>query len=69
VDVRRRLGLKEGVSDLLLEIDDSAISVSTRSQALARVQRWAAKLPHRPAGLASDDLIASRRREARRPAR
>jgi len=61
--VRRRLGLKEGESDLLLDIDDSGVQVTTRSQAVARVQGWASKY-REPSRLVSADLSEERRREA-----
>jgi AbrB family looped-hinge helix DNA binding protein len=61
--VRRKLGLVEGESDILLKIDETAVAVTTRAQALARVQRWAAQFaqPERPI---SEELIEERRKEA-----
>ena len=62
--MRRRLGLKEGESELLLEIDESPIRVTTRAQALARLQEAAARYGG-PDELWSEELIEERRREAR----
>jgi AbrB family looped-hinge helix DNA binding protein len=61
--VRRRLGLKEGESDLLLDIDETPIGVTTRAQALARIQKWAAGYV-KPGRVFSEELIAERRSEA-----
>jgi AbrB family looped-hinge helix DNA binding protein len=63
--IRRRLGLKEGESDLLLNIDETPIRVSTRAQALARVRQALAKY-HKPGDDWTAELIAERREEARR---
>ncbi len=66
VAVRRRLGLIEGESDILLEIGDTQpIVMSTRAQALRRAQLRLANyvLPGR---LLSEELIAERRQEALR---
>ena len=41
--VRRRLGLKEGESEVLLDIDESPVRVTTRAQALVRLQEAAAR--------------------------
>jgi hypothetical protein len=55
--------LQEGKSKLLLDIDERPIKVSTRAQAVADFQRWAAQYvtPGRPI---SEELIEDRRREA-----
>lgn len=65
VSVRRQLHLKEGESDLLLHIDETPIGVSTRAQALARVQKWAAGFTT-PGRTFSQELIEERRQEASR---
>ena len=41
--IRRGLGLKDGESDVLLDIDEQPIRISTRAQALTRLQELAAK--------------------------
>jgi AbrB family looped-hinge helix DNA binding protein len=63
VAVRRKLGLKEGKSDLLLKVDETPVVVSTRAQALKRVQAWAAR-GLKPGRRVSDELLRERRREA-----
>ncbi len=63
--VRRQLGLKEGESDLLLNIDESPIGVTTRAQALARLQEAAARYGT-PDALWSEELIGERREEGRK---
>jgi bifunctional DNA-binding transcriptional regulator/antitoxin component of YhaV-PrlF toxin-antitoxin module len=68
VAVRRQLGLKEGKSDLLLNINQGSVGVTTRAQALAEVQKWAARYA-KPGRLISDDLIKDRRREAAKESR
>jgi AbrB family looped-hinge helix DNA binding protein len=65
VAIRRQLGLKEGASELLLDIDESPIRVTTRAQALARLQEAAARYGA-PDRLWSEELIEERREEARR---
>ena len=65
VAVRRQLGLKEGASDLLLNIDETPIRVSTRAQALARAREILAKY-HKPGDDWTSELLAERREEARR---
>jgi bifunctional DNA-binding transcriptional regulator/antitoxin component of YhaV-PrlF toxin-antitoxin module len=65
VAVCRKLGLKEGKSDLLLDVDETPVGVMTRAQALARVQEWAARYA-KPGRVVSEELIAERRREAAR---
>ena len=63
VAIRRSLGLIEGESELLLNIDETPISVSTRAQGLARARAIVAR--HRKPG---DDwtaeLLSERRQEA-----
>ena len=61
--IRRQLGLKEGESSLLLDIDETPIRVTTRAQALVRLQEAAARYG-RPDELWSEDLLAERRKEA-----
>lgn len=67
VAVRRRLGLKEGESDVLLEVgDEQPIVVSARSQALKNAQALLRSYTAGRRRLVSEELIAERRREARR---
>ena len=61
--VRRKLGLKEGESDLLLKIDETPVGVTTRAQALAHIQKWAAGYAV-PGRVFSEELIEERRKEA-----
>ncbi len=61
--IRRKLGLKDGQSDLLLDIDETPIRATTRAQALVRLQSAAARYGE-PGELWSEELIAERRREA-----
>ena len=63
--VRRQLGLKEGESDVLLDIDESPVRVTTRVQALGRLQEAAARYGS-PDRLWSEELIEERREEALR---
>jgi hypothetical protein len=64
VSIRRQLGLKEGESDLLLEIDETpVVGVSMRAQGLVRARAITAKF-HKP----GDDWAAERCQEARRGA-
>lgn len=65
VAVRRQLGLKEGESDLLLKIDETPVAVTTRAQALKRVQEWAAR-GIKPGRKVSEEFSRERRREAAR---
>lgn len=65
VAVRRQLGLKEGASDLLLNIDETPIGVSTRAQGLARAREILSKY-HKPGDDWTSELITERREEARR---
>ena len=60
--VRRQLGLKEGESDLLLNVDETPMGVTTRAQAVKRIQAWAGDID--PSRLLSEELIQDRRQEA-----
>jgi AbrB family transcriptional regulator, stage V sporulation protein T len=61
--VRRQLGLKEGESDLLLNVDETPVSLTTRAQALRRIQEWASRFVE-PGRLVSEEFLEERRREA-----
>jgi len=61
--VRRQLGLREGESDLLLNIDETPVAVTTRAQALKRIQQWASTFIE-PGRRVSDELLEERRKEA-----
>jgi AbrB family looped-hinge helix DNA binding protein len=61
--IRRQLGLKEGESDLLLNIDETPILATTRVQALRRIQEWAVRGID-PGRLISEELLEERHREA-----
>jgi len=63
--VRRQLGLKEGESDLLLDVDETPVRVSTRRQALERARQVLMKY-HKPADDWTAELLAERKDEARR---
>jgi hypothetical protein len=56
------LGLKEGASDLLLKVDETPIGVTTRAQAIRRIQQWAQDID--PRRMLSEELIQERRQEA-----
>lgn len=61
-DMRRALGLS-GPGCVILVMDDNGIRITTSVQALNRIKALAA--PYRPTkGLASEQLIEDRRREA-----
>jgi AbrB family looped-hinge helix DNA binding protein len=62
--VRKQLGLKEGESELLLEVDETHVRVSTRRQALARARQVFAKY-HKPGDDWTSELLADRKDEAR----
>lgn len=62
--IRRQLGLIEGESDLLLNIDETPIGVTTRAQVLVRVRQTLAKY-HNPGDDWVAELLAERREEAR----
>lgn len=63
VNVRRKLGLVEGESEVLLDVaEDGSFHVMTREQVLEQI--WAI-MRSRPAGVSmADELLADRRREA-----
>jgi bifunctional DNA-binding transcriptional regulator/antitoxin component of YhaV-PrlF toxin-antitoxin module len=64
VEMRRRMNIVEGETEVLLNIDDTdAIRLSTRRQALERIR---AELRKRtpPTVSMADELLADRRREA-----
>jgi len=61
--VRRQLRLKEGKSDLLLNIDETPIGVTTRAQAVRKFQQWASTFVE-PGRLLSQELLDERRKEA-----
>jgi AbrB family looped-hinge helix DNA binding protein len=65
VAVRRQLGLKEGESDLLLNIDETPVLATTRAQALRRIQEWAVQGVE-SGRLVSQELLDERRKEASR---
>ncbi len=63
--LRKELGLKAG-DTILMEAEDGILRIESVPARIARVQRQFAHLA-RPGGpLASDELIAERREEARR---
>jgi bifunctional DNA-binding transcriptional regulator/antitoxin component of YhaV-PrlF toxin-antitoxin module len=67
VNVRRILGIREGESDLLLNVDDvtQSVTMETRDQALARIRARVAR--YIPGGtMLSEELRADRRAEASR---
>jgi bifunctional DNA-binding transcriptional regulator/antitoxin component of YhaV-PrlF toxin-antitoxin module len=67
VSVRRLLGINDGVSEVLIGVDEERrlVTVETRDQALARVRSRLAK--YVPAGaMLSEELMADRREESRR---
>ncbi len=65
VNVRRMLKVREGVSDLLLNVDEAnqSITIETRDRALARIRARLAKyIPE--STILSEELIADRRKES-----
>ena len=54
-----------GKSDLLLNIDETPVVVTTRAQALKRVQEWAAR-SIKPGRRVSEEFLRERRRDAAR---
>jgi bifunctional DNA-binding transcriptional regulator/antitoxin component of YhaV-PrlF toxin-antitoxin module len=65
VSVRRILDIRDGDSDLILNVDEvkKSITVETRDQALARIRARLAK--YIPEGtILSEELLADRREEA-----
>jgi len=63
--VRRQLGLKEGESELLLDIDETPVRVSTRRQALARARQVLANY-HKPGDDWTAELLTERKDDATR---
>jgi len=62
--IRRQLNLKEG-NEVLLRIDDTGIQMSTREQALARIQKRLRRyIPENR--VLSEELIEERRAEVER---
>jgi AbrB family looped-hinge helix DNA binding protein len=62
--IRREMGLKAGDS-LLMELEDGVLRLETYRARIRRIQREIAQYC-KPGPLASDELIAERREEARR---
>lgn len=58
--------LKEGESDLIVEIDEEnkSMRVDTRDQTIARIQKRLSK--YAPKRVLSEELLAERRKESRR---
>ena len=66
-EVRRALGL-QGPTQVVLTIDEDAVRLRTRAQAIEHIRSIAR--PYKPKGrLASEELILERRAEARREER
>jgi AbrB family looped-hinge helix DNA binding protein len=63
--IRRKLGLVDGESQLLLDIDETPVQVTTRDQAIKRMQKTLAKY-RKPGEVWSEELIQERRLEAKR---
>jgi antitoxin PrlF len=61
--LRRALGLHEG-DELTLELEDGALRVLTRGEAMRRAQEYVSRLTARTDGSLADELIAERRAEA-----
>jgi AbrB family looped-hinge helix DNA binding protein len=62
--IRHEMGLKAGES-LLMEVEDGVLRIETHRARIRRIQEEFAQY-NRPGVLASDELIAERREEARR---
>lgn len=62
--IREQLGLKPG-DTVLMDVEDCALRIESYPARIARIQRAFAHLRN-PDRLASDELIAERREEARR---
>jgi bifunctional DNA-binding transcriptional regulator/antitoxin component of YhaV-PrlF toxin-antitoxin module len=65
VSVRRFLEIREGDSDLILNVDEAkkSITLETRDRALARIRARLSR--HIPAGtMLSEELLADRREES-----
>ena len=63
--IRRQLGIKEGTSELLLNVDETPVAVTTRRQALARARKYFGQF-HKPGDDWTADVLAERRDEAGR---
>jgi antitoxin PrlF len=64
VEMRRKLGLEEGVP-VVLRVENASLTVQTKSTAMTRAKALVAK--YVPAGVSlADELIADRRKEAAR---
>jgi AbrB family looped-hinge helix DNA binding protein len=63
--IRRALGLQEG-TELLARVDGEGIVLEPRGAALRRLRRFFADVPSKTSLV--DELLAERRREARREA-
>jgi len=62
--IREELGVKPGET-LLMEVEDGVLRIESYPTMIARIQREIAQFA-KPGILASDELIAERREEARR---
>jgi AbrB family looped-hinge helix DNA binding protein len=62
--IRRQMGLKAG-DTLLMDVEDGVLRLETHLARIRRIQREVAQYC-KPGRLASDELIAERREEARR---
>jgi AbrB family looped-hinge helix DNA binding protein len=62
--IRREMGLKAGES-LLMDVEDGVLRIESYPVRIRRIQQEFAQY-NRPGVLASDELIAERREEARR---
>jgi AbrB family looped-hinge helix DNA binding protein len=62
--IRQEMGLKAGES-LLMEVEDGVLRIESYPARIRRIQQEFAQY-NRPGVLASDELIAERREEARR---
>ncbi len=64
VAIRRKLGIREGESELIVRVDDSGLSLNTRRQALKGIRARLRQYIPEGSDLAGE-LIAERRREAK----
>jgi AbrB family looped-hinge helix DNA binding protein len=64
-NIRKELGLKSG-DTILMEAEDGTLRIESVPTRIARIQRAFAHLVKPGGPLASDELIAERREEARR---
>jgi AbrB family looped-hinge helix DNA binding protein len=62
--IRRQMGLKAG-DTVLMDVEDGVLRLETHMARIRRIQREVAQYC-KPGPLASDELIAERREEARR---